>query len=518
MTLPGSPGPAGSRDEGWRRLDKRMLLIHPLETLIRAFPALLAIFVVQLSSDDSDRWELVALPVIVAFGLLRWVTTRYRVGADQIELRRGLFTKQLTTARLDKVRSVDLTAEVHHRVLGLAKVEISTGSAAKERIVLDALGRREGQRLRAELLHHVDSDLARHADPLVEPVLAALPAPTGAAVDLPPPPPREPAPATEIELLRLEPGWIRFAPFTMTGIGSAAALFGFATQGLNRFSGEDAALEAGAEWIRGLAWWVDLIGVVLIVSLLAIGAYVLSFWGFRLARSSTGTLHTRRGLLTSREVGIDHLRMRGAEVGEQLGLRLAGGRRLKAVSTGLQGEAGGGSDWLSPPAPRSVVEQVAAEVVADPAAVTGNLEAHGPAARRRRLRRALAFPVIAAGVLGLGRLWLGWPLWPYWLVLVAVLAAFFLGADRYRGLGHLVTPEHLVSRNGSLDRRRVMLQRSGVIGWTIEQSFFQRRAGVVTLVATTAAGAQHYGLVDLTTERAYEVVGEVTPELLTQFT
>ena len=74
-----------------------------------------------------------------------------------------------------------------------------------------------------------------------------------------------------------------------------------------------------------------------------------------------------------------------------------------------------------------------------------------------------------------------------------------------------------MSRSGSLDRNRVVLTRNGVIGWKIRQSFFQRRAGVVTLVATTAAGQQHYDLIDLTADRAHELVGELSPELLAQF-
>ena len=96
--------------DGWRRLDPRMLLIHPLETLVRLLPALVAVFIARLGSDGNDRWELLALPVIVAYGVLRWLTTRYRVAGGQIELRRGLLNKQTTTARLDKVRTVDLRA------------------------------------------------------------------------------------------------------------------------------------------------------------------------------------------------------------------------------------------------------------------------------------------------------------------------------------------------------------------------------------------------------------------------
>ncbi|WP_353508148.1 PH domain-containing protein [Intrasporangium sp.] len=505
--LADGPGAAGTEEEAeWRRLDKRMLLIHPIQTFVRALPALLAIFVVQLNSEDSDRWGLIALPVIVAFGLLRWFTTRYRISADQIELRRGLLNKQTTTARLDKVRSVDLTAEVHHRVLGLARVEVSTGSAAGDRLVLDSLGVEEGRRLRAELLHRVD------------PALADLPAPTGQPAELEPPGPApEPAGGDE-ELLRFDPSWIRFAPFTMTGIASAAAILGFASQGLGRFSDEGAVLKTGADWVRGLAWWVDVIGVLVLVSVLAVGAYVLSFWGFRLTRSRSASLHTRRGLLTSREVGIDHTRVRGIELGEPLGLRLAGGRRLKAVSTGLQGERGGGSDWLSPPAPGALVLPVATAITGDAEAVAGPLVPHGPAARRRRLTRAMVLPVVVALVLGTGLPVWDWPRWLLWALLPLAVAGWFLGADRYAGLGHTVTPAHLVARSGSLDRTRVVLTRHGVIGWKVRQSFFQRRAGVVTLVATTAAGQQHYDLIDLTADRAYELVQELSPELVAQFT
>ena len=42
-----------------------------------------------------------------------------------------------------------------------------------------------------------------------------------------------------------------------------------------------------------------------------------------------------------------------------------------------------------------------------------------------------------------------------------------------------------------------MLVREGVIGWNLRQSLFQRRAGVVTLEATTAGGRQRYPLPDV---------------------
>ena len=74
-----------------------------------------------------------------------------------------------------------------------------------------------------------------------------------------------------------------------------------------------------------------------------------------------------------------------------------------------------------------------------------------------------------------------------------------------------------MTRHGSLDRQRIALDREGIIGWKVEQSFFQRRAGVATLVATTAAGRQHYDLVDLPLAQAYAVLAEVSPDLVAEF-
>ncbi len=494
--------PPDSASAPWRRLDARMLLIHPLETLVRFLPALLAVFVARLGSDGGDRWELIALPAILAFGVLRWATTRYRIGDGQIELRRGLLNKQTTTARLDKVRAVDLTAKLHHRVLGLAKVEISTAGSTREHLVLDSLGIDAARALRAELLHRSEA---------VDPSVASLPPPTGTAA----------VPDLSDELLvRLDPAWVRYAPLTVTGLAGAAAVFAFVSQVLSRYSEERTTFRDGARWVAGLPWWVDVLIVLAVVSFLAVAGYVLTFWGFRLTRNRRGSLHTRRGLLTTRETSIDAARIRGIRLDEPLGLRLVGARRLKVVTTGLaheQGGGGGGADWLCPPAPASVVTPLAAVIRPDEAAVSGPVVGHGPAARRRRLTRSLVPALVVAVALLVGSAVWDWS--PAVLVLVPLLllAALALGADRARALGHAVTPDHLVTRHGSLDRQRVVLDRAGIIGWTVRQSPFQRRAGLATLVATTAAGAQHYDVVDVPVDEAYAVLSEVSPELVREF-
>jgi putative membrane protein len=109
------------------------------------------------------------------------------------------------------------------------------------------------------------------------------------------------------------------------------------------------------------------------------------------------------------------------------------------------------------------------------------------------------------------------PTWS-WIVLaiVAILAAA-LAHHRYRGLGHATipgTPTWLITRNGSLDRDRDCLEAPGIIGWTIRRTFFQRRAGLATLIAATAAGKKRHQIVDIPLAQAWPLIEAVTPNQL----
>ena len=70
---------------------------------------------------------------------------------------------------------------------------------------------------------------------------------------------------------------------------------------------------------------------------------------------------------------------------------------------------------------------------------------------------------------------------------------------------------------GAVVRRRYVLDRDGIIGWRIHQSFFQRRAGLVSLVATTAAGRQGYQVTDIPVAMAVALADQTTTHLFTPF-
>ncbi len=100
-------------------------------------------------------------------------------------------------------------------------------------------------------------------------------------------------------------------------------------------------------------------------------------------------------------------------------------------------------------------------------------------------------------------------MWVAWVALTAGCVA--LAVDRVRSLGHRVVDGWLVARAGSIERRRDCLDAEGIIGWTVRQTFFQRRAGVATLIAATAAGAKRYEVLDVPVEWAWAIAGAATP-------
>ena len=91
------------------------------------------------------------------------------------------------------------------------------------------------------------------------------------------------------------------------------------------------------------------------------------------------------------------------------------------------------------------------------------------------------------------------------------LSCALLAADRARALGHRVDDSWLVARAGSLERRRDCIASAGIIGWTVRQTLLQRRAGVATLVAATAAGTKHYQVVDVPAELGWTIAATASP-------
>lgn len=486
-------------DDGWQRLSGRMLLVHPVHELVRLAPIILALIVFGRGDSQAFVYGVIGAAAAVLIGLTRWLTTAYRVTPEQVQIRSGLLQRSTSSVARDRVRAVDMTARLMHRLVGLSVLTIGTGRNDAGRdgaLRLDGLAQDEAVRLRGELL------------------------------DRAPDTPGEIEPAAPGEVLaRWQTGWIRYGPFTLSGFVSLGVLAGGAAQLLAESGGVEIDSDqfgAASEVVRdvtampaGVLAMLVVAVVLLLAVLMSTAGYLVAHWGFTLTRERGGTLHVARGLLTTRATTLQERRLRGAELGEPLPLRLAGGARVTAIATG--GDAGG-SPVLLPPAPRAQALATAGRVLGGDAPVSAPLRDHGPAARRRRFTRALAPAalLVAAGGAGTALGLLDLAAWLATSVLLLAGAAL-LGADRARSLGHALTGRWLVTRSGSLTRDRAMLERDGVIGVNVRSTFFQRRAGLCTLTATTAGGQEGYAVLDVEPAVALALADEVLPGLLAPF-
>ncbi len=486
------PGEATAPEAAWRRLDRRMLVVGPLGSLGRLLPVVVVVLLTGEAGDPVRLGAAVAAAVAVVLGgVVRWRTTRYRITGDRVELHSGLLLRRRRSVPRDRIRTVDLTARLLHRAFGLSVVQVAAASGSpleSAGLDLDAVSAAEAERLRRELLDR--SPVAGDGTT---------------------------APAAEV-LARLDWGWIRFAPLTVTAVAGVGAIGAFLFNALDDLGIDPRDLDAVdvvTDRLAASPVWVAVgTAVAALVALAAVGAVALwaeRWYGYLLLREQGGdgtALRVRRGLLTRRSLSVAEARLRGVEVTEPLLLRAGGGAQAGALSTGL--ERGGQGGALQPPVPRAEALRVASVALREPPAeiVGAPLRPHPPAARTRRLSRALVPAAVVAVALGL--------LLPPggWLGLLVLPAAALLGLDRARSLGHALTARHLVVREGSVVRRTVALRREGVLGWTVRQSPFQRRAGLVTVEAVTAAGVGAYRVLDVGAADGVRLVDAATPGLL----
>ncbi|KUH82049.1 MULTISPECIES: PH domain-containing protein [unclassified Mycobacterium] len=464
----------------WQRLSPRMLLVHPVHEVIRQIPVIVGTLVLG-TATGNPLLAYAALGVTVAIGLARWFTTTYRIGAEDVQLRTGVLQRKLLSVPRNRIRSVSTEARLLHRLLGLTVVRVGTGQEARGDAVfaLDAVRSEQVGRLRAVLL--ADS-LAADAE--------------------------QPSAPGRV-LARWTPSWLRYSPLSFTGLAMIAAAVGLVyqvgAQGAVRDSEVARSGLAAAERF-GVAASIAVAAVAILAAsvVLSVLQSLLSYGNLELRRDFE-VLHLKHGLVRVREHTFDMRRLRGGTLREPLLVRLLGGARLDAVMTGVGGE--GEASLLLPPCPKRTAEAMLTDLIERRDAVTGPLRTHGPVATRRRWTRALVLPALVAVALLVAPTpaWV----WAPWTVLAAGCA--LLAVDRARSLGHRVGDGWLVARTGSLQRRRDCIEASGIIGWTVRQTWMQRRAGVATLVAATAAGVKRYQVIDVPADLAWSIAAEASP-------
>ncbi|MEU6997566.1 PH domain-containing protein [Nonomuraea sp. NPDC046570] len=490
-----------SDETGWRTLHRRVPLGEAVMSLAVVVPAVTGLTRFMLGEDFSPALTAAAgagataliIGAALCHGMIRLRSTRFRLTGERLELVSGTMVREHRSIPRDRVRSVDLKADPVRRALGLAVLKVGTGehaSGGKAELTLDAIAVREAEALRRTLLNQ---------------------------------PARE---EPEEPLARLRWAWIRYAPLTVWTFVGGALVVGVASRALKALGVEVFETRAAAQawdWFTGALWLTIPLLVLanVLVGLAGAAAVYAQTWGRYRLEQEPGTLRIRRGLLTTRSLTLRESRLRGVQVAEPLLLRFGGGARVKVVAGGLRKDKDDESEdkaALTPPLPAAEAHRIAAAILREHALPLGDLRPHPRAARTRRLRSAaLTVAVLAAALGATGALTAWIPGWAYAVPVAVLPVALWFAADGARGLGHLLGERHLVTRSGSAVRRTVALDRSGIVGWTITESYFQRRLGLLTVSATTGAGDGHYDVLDVGRADGLDLAARAVPGLLGPF-
>ncbi|MFC4912730.1 PH domain-containing protein [Actinomadura gamaensis] len=466
-----------------------MRRLHPLTFVVGAAREMAALVGAGATGllvgglSTAFYFALIGLAFGLAWHAATWAIFTYRVHEDRFETRRALVGRTVNSIPRERIRGVDISSTLGHRLLGLAIVHVDAGADGEE-IVLNAVSLREAERLRRVLLARARAAEARAAGP------------------------------RRRMLAHIRRRWFLYAPLSGAYLLTPFALAGSLLGTLYNL-GDDLGLitrdrvESLGRDAAGLPTGVVVLVVLLFLVAMPVAsviAFTLFNWDFSVYERD-GSIVAERGLVTRRSVALERRRVRGVELSDNPFERVAGVVRLGALVTGLGDAAHRGR--LLPAAPRATADALAARVLG---AVPGPLIAHPDAARGRRLVRAVGPPALAAALCLLsGSVWLTV------LCVLAAVAAVPLGLDRYRQLGHADDGVRLTVRSGSLRRRQYVVEHGAIVGWRIRRTLFQRRAGLATLHAAVGAGEGGCAAVDMSESDALALAGAITPDWITPF-
>jgi putative membrane protein len=490
----------------WQRLDRRTIFVAPLMPILSVVGVVVLVVLVR-GWEKVSFWEPaitggIAVALFVA-NAWHWRTTRYRVTDTHVELHSGMLVRKHRSLAKERVRAVDMSADVFHRVFGLSVVTIGTGrhvAESDDELKLEAVSAAEADRLRTLLLHKQ----------AVAPVEQQI--------------------TRDGTLSRFSVTWLRYAPLTFFGFLAVVLLVGGMFQ-LARIVDiqlwRTGPIQALFHWYESspliLSIAVTAVIVLVLTSLLSVLVYAVLYWGFQLTRQD-GNFRVQYGLITRRSVSIEEKRLRGVQVDEPLLLRATGGARVKAVATGLGKKKKDDDKWeldadlLLPQAPQAEAGKVVAEVLRmSPPPTQTTLRRHPAAAARRLIVWHVVAAVIPALTLGILSALDLTPDWIWQLLLVLIPIGALIGIGEYRGLGHGLSGDFLVVRSGVMPRSTVAVQRAGIIGWNVRQTIFQRRAKLVSVTATIAAGSGAYVIRYADQSDGLGVAETAVPGLLTPF-
>ncbi len=453
----------------------RFQRLHPLSPLFEVGRSFLAIVVPGLvvlflaAGDRHETWYMLAFVPAVAHSVTRYFTLRYRLTADHLVLREGLFFRKTRHIPYARIQNIDTVQNPLHRLLGVAEVLLETAGGKEPEAVLRVLSLRRLEEIRAGVFGEAD-----------EPSDASFPdadADAGASS------------RRSRALFRMRSVDVfLFGLLSQRGLallgGLVFAIWEFELwERLEGWIGVDAAALALAA--PGWAVAVAVFFMLVVLQVLTVAWAFLTLYDFRIARSDED-LSTTCGLWTRQSATLPRHRIQFLSVRESLLHRFTGRLAIRILTAGGDSEQRSriSRKFLVPLVERTRLGDILREVQPEVSFAGVSWSPVHPRARRRMFVRWMALFLVPVAY---STRHIGW--WAFLALLPLALVADALARTRARRLGYAVTDRAILLRDGVLTHVRNAVRFSKIQSVSLTRTPFDRRHGTATLHVDTAGAA-----------------------------
>lgn len=472
-------------DAEWKRVNPLAIAAN----MLRALPnAILPVIAITYGTANTEMGSFLPILVVVAAlvltglsGWISWIRLRYCLGDSDIQVEKGLISRQARSVPYERIQDVSLEQKLVPRLLGLAEVRFETGAGGKDELKLAYVSMAEGARLREAIRDRREGvTAASNAD------VTASSGSGGEAVAV-----EEGSPLFAMDERRLFTfGLFEFSLVVLALLGAALQQFDLFLPDMELWNaqGWEKRASGPGEFVDGLSWVARIWGLVAAIIMLGVLGMVsgvvrtfLRDWDFRLEQTPKG-FRRRRGLLTKTDVVMPAHRVQAISISTGLLRRIWGWHGLSFISLAQDAKAAN-----HVVAPFATMQEIAPIVAAAHFALpTQNLDWHRPSAKYRTDLAILS--AIIPALVGLGLIIAPLPIW-LGIALISLAALLALRQHfLWRYERHALDPRHIFSRRGWLAPKLKIADRVKLHSVAITQGPLAKRRGYAHIVFGLAGG------------------------------
>lgn len=399
--------------------------------------------------------------IVLVISILSWLRFTYRVEDNELRVESGILIRKKKYVPINRIHTIDYTANIIHRLFGLVKVKIDTASGGGSELDLSAITRKNGDALRTALGKNSEQTKSPHIS-------------------------EEEEATTSVELTKKKITWQRLVIAGSTTNGIGATLFAAYLGGsqLLEFIPET-MYDSTIKWFSTAGIIVIILfGILTLAILYIVGiAGTMIKYAFFTIEKHPDHLFIKRGLIETKELTIPYERIQSITLKQNLLRQLFGFTTIHATVVGniLEG-ADSAQPILFPllkeKEVKAFIEQYVPQYIVEEEVWTGVAKK----AWIYYVGLPMILPLIATGIM------LYFAASYVWIPLILLLIIFLLGLFSYKVAGFKLTKSKIMFRKRFINKETRIMLRNRIQAMEKSQHKLQQLQQISSVQLTVFGG------------------------------